>query len=510
MASSLIALIILQLNWIQKAKILQDNQFDQNIQNSLQKIVKSVEAFETVIQITNEITSYYNDSTSQWVESDFIAEISNSLSDSFLIAVDLDGSRRIVPRDIHNDKNEIFSKDSIIYKRKRTTDDTDYNTYDSKRFSIKKDSSSQNTQLQTKTVFVENIVNKLVRIDLTIEERITEAALKQIIDNELKSNGITRKYEYAIERRDAEYPYCSSGFFNKYINQKKYQTLLFPDDYFSEPNYLLLYFPEENTFLQTVGIVAFISLILTAIIVLCFAYTIYVIFKQKKVSAVKTDFINNMTHELKTPISTISLSAQMLKDDSIPAELKNYDYIANIIDDESKRLGFQVEKVLQMAVFDKGKVQLKHREININELVQKVAKNYQIQVHQKGGTLTTIAEAEKAIILGDSVHITNVVFNLLDNAIKYCQTEPIILLKTFDSKYGICISVKDNGIGISKENQEKIFEQFYRVPTGNIHNVKGFGLGLSYVKKIIDAHNGKIKINSALNKGTEFIITLPN
>ena len=251
------------------------------------------------------------------------------------------------------------------------------------------------------------------------------------------------------------------------------------------------------------------TFLLTLIIIFSFSVTILIIFRQKRLSEIKSDFVSNMTHELKTPISTISLAAQMLNDKSIPVERKNLGYLGGVIADESKRLGLQVEKVLQMAIFEKTKLKLKLKDIDLHQIIDKVASNFSIQLDNAGGKLQCELTASSPTIYADEIHITNVIINLLDNALKYRNGHPSIILTTQTATNGIIISVKDNGIGISRDNLKRIFDQFYRVPTGNIHNVKGFGLGLSYVKKITEAHGGKIWVESTMGEGSVFSIYLP-
>jgi two-component system phosphate regulon sensor histidine kinase PhoR len=216
-----------------------------------------------------------------------------------------------------------------------------------------------------------------------------------------------------------------------------------------------------------------------------------------------------MTHELKTPISTISLASQMLNDESISAERKNSGHIGRIIQTESKRLGYQVERVLQMAVLDQGHLVLKKKEVGMSEIVTSVVQNFKLQVESQNGKLEVIDESTYDIVEGDKVHLVNVVTNLLDNAIKYSGGTPDIAVQMRNSDKQFMLSVKDKGIGISKDNQKKVFDRFYRVSTGNVHDVKGFGLGLSYVKLIIEQHGGYIGLSSELNKGTQFDIKLP-
>ncbi len=249
--------------------------------------------------------------------------------------------------------------------------------------------------------------------------------------------------------------------------------------------------------------------IIVIFVLLFFAFAVMVILKQKKLSEVKTDFINNMTHELKTPISTIGLSSEMILRSDVekdPEKIKKY---AGLIFKENKRLENQVERVLNVAKLDKNEIVLKKEAFNIHELLLEVKDTIEFNEEDNDAEISLSLNATDAIIFVDSVHITNVIYNLIDNAIKYCEKKPKIFLQTEDMVNGLKIIVKDNGIGIKKENIKMIFEKFYRVPTGNVHNVKGFGIGLYYVSKIIEAHKGEISIQSQIGKGTTFTIILP-
>ena len=225
----------------------------------------------------------------------------------------------------------------------------------------------------------------------------------------------------------------------------------------------------------------------------------------------KNDFINNMTHEFKTPISTISLAAQMLKDPAVGKSPTMFQHISGVINDETKRLRFQVEKVLQMSMFDRQKATLKNKELDANELIAGVINTFTLKVERYNGKIESELKATNSAIFADEMHITNVIFNLMDNAVKYKRPDADLQLtvKTWNEPGKLMISIQDNGIGIKKENLKKIFEKFYRVHTGNLHDVKGFGLGLAYVKKIIMDHKGTIRAESELNVGTKFIIALP-
>ena len=304
--------------------------------------------------------------------------------------------------------------------------------------------------------------------------------------------------------------YFSSEGYEPDEDDHLYEIDLFPDDLISPHAYLVMYFPDENKIsMSTLTRNTVTSIILSLIIIAIFLSTLIIILRQKKLHEMKTDFVNNMTHELKTPIASISLASQMLKDPAIAKNEQSFSNISSIIEEESKRLGFQVERVLQMAALERGKTILKTKEICLNDIIRKVVKTFDLKLKAKDGAITCKYGAKDDLIEGDEVHITNIITNLLDNALKYTEIKPDLKITTANVKNGVEFTVSDNGIGISRENQKRIFEQFFRVHTGNIHNVKGFGIGLSYVKKIVDAHHGTIKIKSDLGRGTTFTVFLP-
>ncbi len=348
--------------------------------------------------------------------------------------------------------------------------------------------------------------------DRPIQERIDSVYLGKILANAINETGIRLDYKYAVKNANLGKEKIIVGSKDYRPGKKdEFNARLFPYDlYGAKPNYLNIYFPKRSGYLlRATGFTIIPTIILTTLLIGIFVYTIMIIFRQKKLSMIKNDFINNMTHELKTPISTISLASQMLEDGSVTNTPKTIEHISKVINQESKRLSFQVEKVLQMAVFNEGRLKFKFKEFDVNEMIRTVTGNFELRVKNKNGTLTTEITAEYPVVKGDEVHITNVIFNLLDNAVKYSKEIPDIKVSTENRKGFVVISVQDKGIGISKEHLAQIFDRFYRVPTGNVHNVKGFGLGLSYVKKIVDSHNGKIKVESAVNKGTKFSILFP-
>jgi two-component system phosphate regulon sensor histidine kinase PhoR len=284
----------------------------------------------------------------------------------------------------------------------------------------------------------------------------------------------------------------------KWKKDGHYFTVYFPS---MKNNNLEAYKPNRSPWIFMFAIIFFVLIF--------FAFTINVIFKQKRLSEVKTDFINNMTHELKTPISTIALSSDVLMKGDFsedPEKLKRY---AGIIYKENKRLEHQVERVLNVAKMDKETIQLKKSKVDIHEIISEIYENFEYNQFANGGKMNIDLQAQNFEIQADMVHITNVFYNLIDNACKYCEEQPIIDVSTYNDKNKLIISISDNGIGIKRENLAMIFDKFYRVPTGNLHNVKGFGLGLFYVKLIIEQHEGKINVKSSIGKGTTFTITLP-
>lgn len=273
--------------------------------------------------------------------------------------------------------------------------------------------------------------------------------------------------------------------------------------------YFGVQFPNREAHLiNQMGIWSFSSVVLL-VVILFFGYTLFVILKQKRLSEIQKDFINNMTHEFKTPISTIAVSTEVLKDPNIihqPERLLNY---TTIIEKENTRLKQQVERVLQMARLDKEDIGLKKEIVDMHQIIQDAIKNTSAALHEKHGSISCLLKASRHTVEADKLHLTNVLYNLIDNAIKYCKTSPQILIRTADGGRNLLLEIEDNGIGISDDNQKRVFQKFYRVPTGNVHDVKGFGIGLNYVKSIIESHKGNIKLKSELGQGSTFKISLP-
>jgi len=269
-------------------------------------------------------------------------------------------------------------------------------------------------------------------------------------------------------------------------------------------------FPEPEGLMSDMGQWLLSSMALMLITILIFSYTIFSIVQNKKITQMKTDFINNMTHELKTPISTIALSSEVLLKPGNQNDAEKIKRYASIISEENDRLKNQVEKVLQMAIIEKGTFELNWKKVNINKLIEISVDKLRLSVRKKEGTLVFKSPAQNAIINGDWEHLQNLIMNLLDNALKYSAANPEVEISTVDSSEGISIIVKDKGIGMTAESLKHIFDRFYRAPTGDVHDVKGFGLGLNYVKVIVEAHLGTVDVQSEINNGSVFTVFLPN
>ncbi|OEK07472.1 sensor histidine kinase [Roseivirga misakiensis] len=343
--------------------------------------------------------------------------------------------------------------------------------------------------------------------------RIDPVKLDTLIDQSLENHGVNIPYNYGIlhaPSNELKLLNANQESDRERIKTSDLKVNLFPMDLIDKEFFLAIDFPKQKRYLMNKAIIPLSASGLLLILVIgCFGYAIMVILKQKKISEIKNDFVNNMTHEFKTPIATVSLATEALQDDDLKSNPSIVDRYVQVIRDENKRLGMQVEKVLQIASLDKKDFKLKFEEIDIHGIIEKALVNIDILVKKRGGEITSQLHATNSVLEADPVHLTNIIYNLLDNANKYSPEAPNIHIRTDNISSGIILKITDKGIGMSKEAIEKIFEKFYRVSTGNVHDVKGFGLGLSYVKNIVDMHEGSVNVKSELGKGSTFKIYLP-
>ncbi len=346
--------------------------------------------------------------------------------------------------------------------------------------------------------------------DKPLKERINFKLLDQDLKSELMNNGINIPYHFRVTTQDGREVYRCSDYSEK-GEEYTYSQVLFRNDPASKMGVVKVHFPDMNSYIFSS--VRFITpaIVFTFILLVTFIFTIVVVFRQKRYTEIKNDFINNMTHELKTPIASISLAAQMLNDKSLTKSETMMSHLGGVIQDETKRLRFLVEKVLQMSMFDRKKAVFKKKELDLNEMVESIARSFSLRVEHTGGKIYTDIGAVESTIYVDEVHFQNAIFNLMDNAVKYGKPDqPLdIYMATWNDDEHLYLSIRDTGLGIKKENLKKIFDKFYRVHTGNVHDVKGFGLGLAYVKQIVELHDGEITVESEYKKGTKFTIKLP-
>lgn len=360
-----------------------------------------------------------------------------------------------------------------------------------------------------KIVFVETIMKKILHDPPDISERVDPWNLLKLLKTALSGRGIDLDFEFSIRSGQRGLVWKTTGFTDRQ-GTNKFIARLFPNDPVPSQNLLTLYCIQEQRYiLGKIRSLGMLSLLFTTLLIILATATFISIFRQKRIAEIRNDLINNMTHELKTPISTISLASQMISDKTIPEDKKNMDNLARVIADESARLRFQVEKVLQMAIFEKTSVEFSLAEMDIHVAINNAIDNFSLQIDNRKGAIFRDFRALSPRAMIDEVHFMNCISNLIDNALKYSAGTPEITISTRDSRKGLVITIEDKGIGINKKDIKRIFDKFFRVHSGNVHNVKGFGLGLSHVKKIIEEHRGTIKAESRVNKGTRFTIFIP-
>lgn len=372
--------------------------------------------------------------------------------------------------------------------------------------------SDSTTLIASNLLQLEDVAKEMAQINIPLNKRINFGLIDTILRKELLNNNITQAYSYQIKlaKKDSSIYVKSSNPNVKFTAENTYKTTLFSNDLIRDPGLLLLSFPNKNAAILTnLSATVASSVGLLLILLFIFSYTLYAILKQKKLSEMKTDFINNMTHEFKTPVATIMIASEALKDPEITDDKSRVKRLAGIIYDENVRLGNHIERVLSIARLEKNEIKMENGEVDVNDLIVIVLDSMELQLQKRNAVVNINTDANNAIVFGDELHLSNVIFNLIDNANKYSANDPIINIVTKNVGKNIVIEVSDKGIGINKEHAKRIFDQFYRVPTGNLHDVKGFGLGLNYVQDIIKQLNGTIKVFSEKDKGTTFEITLP-
>lgn len=500
MGLSFLVLLFLQLSYIEEMVKMKKEQFDESVNRSLYQASRNLELNETL----------------RYLEKD-VSKTGRKAIKKDSMTVGSDGT----PKPSHE-----FAAN--------TNDGTIYSSFQMKTIAIKPSqmpkgiilrndknalseaSKSMREMVKNRYVYQKALLDEVVYSILytasekPLKERVNFRMLDQDIKAELMNNGINIPYHFTVSTQDGREVYRCLDYSDE-GEEYSYSQLLYRNDPQQKSGVVRIHFPTMNSYIFSSVRFMIPSIIFTLVLLVTFIFTIAVIFRQKRLTEIKNDFINNMTHELKTPISSISLAAQMMNDEAVTKSPTMIKHIGGVVNDESKRLRFLVEKVLQMSMFDDRTAIFKKKELDLNEMVENIANSFTLRVEHTGGRINTLVEAENSKIYVDEIHFSNVIHNLMDNAVKYKKEgEPLVLeVHTWNADGRLMLSVKDNGIGIKKENLKKVFDKFYRVHTGNVHNVKGFGLGLAYVKKIVDLHKGEIKVESVYGKGTKFTISLP-
>ncbi|MDR2816108.1 MAG: HAMP domain-containing histidine kinase [Proteiniphilum sp.] len=501
MFTAFFALLFLQVKYMRTSLDIRTQQFDEQVSRSLHNVMRDLEQDQTrryleqdMIESENRYSQYNQSQISQNITSE--SRSANTRPDGSETRIELNRTEQSLrPQQ---------QRESVFLSPNPGSSTISRTQYDMQQALSKR-------YLHERVLLDEVILKIMSRAsDEPIEKRINFSDVERYIRSELAYNGLNVPFSFRIVDFNNNVVYSSTGFSTKQ-REAVYTQILFPNDPSAKLNRLRVYFPTRRDYVYGEFSFFIPSLIFTVILLITFIFTVVSLFRQKRLSEMKNDFINNMTHELKTPVSTISLASQMLKDESILKSPEVFRHVTGVIHDETKRLSFQVEKVLQMSLFDKQKATLKMKEIDANDLVVNVANTHVLKVEKLEGTLDIDLQAEESTIKVDEMHFTNVIFNILDNALKYKKKDvpPELMIRTRNEGNKIIISIEDNGIGMRKEDAKKVFERFYRVSTGNRHDVKGFGLGLAYVKKIVTDMNGSIRADSELGKGTKFIISLP-
>ena len=503
MGLSFVVLLGLQLTYIQEMANMKKEQFDESVTRALYQASRNLELNQTL----------------RYLEKD-VNETERRAS-----RVDSVGTRSGEPDGTIQQSHQysVTGKDGTIYSSfelktiaTRPSQMPKAMILRSDKNSISEASKSLQEIVKNRYVYQKALLDEVVykilyqASDKPLKERINFRILDQDLKAELMNNGINIPYHFTVTTHDGREVYRCPDYTGDGV-EYTYSQVLFRNDPANRMGIVKIHFPDMSSYIYSSIRFMIPSVVFTLVLLVTFIFTRVVIFRQKRYSEIKNDFINNMTHELKTPIASISLAAQMLNDKSVTKSQQMMGHLSGVINDETKRLRFLVEKVLQMSMFDKKKAVFKKKELDLNEMVENIAKSFTLRVEHTGGKIYTEIEAIDSAIFVDEMHFQNVIFNLMDNAVKYRkQDKPIdIYLRTWNDNDHLYLSVRDTGLGIKKENRKKIVDKFYRVHTGNVHDAKGFGLGLAYVHKVVDLHDGEIKVESEYGKGTMFTIKLP-
>ncbi len=496
-----LALLGLQGRYTSTMVKLRRDQFDENVKRSLDQAARDLERHETEQYLKHVIASYQKD----------------------LLSIDSTESNQPHKKVLGNPiLMKIVARDSLMTLSHKADTQIVHKPIKLRMLPVQTEAISQSAQnfqraVRNAYIYQEGVLDEVIYAILysasqkSFKERINPQYLEACIRRELERNGVTLGFHFKVCASDGRV-ICQCSDYSEEGAEVTYTQTLFRNDPLQKMGVVIVHFPQQREYVMGVMHMMFPAMIFTLVLLVLFCFVLYLLMQQRKVNEMKNDFVNNMTHELKTPIASISLAAQMLTDKSINKSENMYDNLGGIISKEARRLRFQVEKVLQMSLYEHKNIALNLIELNSDKLIDNVVSTFAINVQQAGGSIETRLEAENPLVDVDEMHYTNVIYNIMENALKYRRNDVDLKLyiHTYNQSDNYIVEIADNGIGIHKDDIKHIFEKFYRVHTGNQHDVKGFGLGLAYVHKMIELHHGSIKVESQLGQGTKFIIILPN
>lgn len=480
MLVSIIGITSVEIIWIRNAINVRNERFDQTVVACLHNVANTIEQSREA----NFLSKFMFPNITPFEENSIENNLPFESSSSINIGRRYNGrERNDLPKDRDKSSNEDLQQQS------------QYDKWIEQRANELYDMSDK-------------MLSELYQWDMNVE--IDNRELQFALQRSFQYSGINTPFEFAVIKNGE----VEEGTFSKTRKNDFYKTdyvvELFPNNFFRQDMTLAVVFPDRtNYIIGSMSWLLLLSCLFSLIILATFAFSLYYIVNQKKMSEMKADFINNMTHEFKTPIATISLAADTIINPKVINDEYRIRQFISMIRKENSRMNKKVETILQIASLENKEIDFKFDNVSINKIIERAVSSIEILVSQRNGTITTELRAEKPMVVGDREHLYNLVNNLLDNAIKYSKDIPIIKVESYNNDNGVIIAVEDNGIGMSKNTQNKIFDRFYRQTSGNVHNVKGFGLGLNYVKSIVDAHQGTISVNSQEGRGSRFEVFIP-
>jgi len=499
MSTALLGLVLLQVNWVRSALALKEQEFDKNVYDALYEVVLDhkqgitsdmVRSFVRTHETVKEHLIIINRDTIRMPSSKF----NTPGYDTRIMTKDgMDGEQdfSVIRRSLPWEEDVPLSNPQALLRSMqiRIESPADHDWY---------------------TSVLRDIAAELPL--LPISRNVDMNTMRDLLDRKLIKRGIDLNFEFAVNRIGSQEIMCEAKLCSKEeVLAAGYRANMFPDQFLSQPTFLYVHFPKKFGFLlRSMWIRLGTSVTLILLITGCFAFVVWTIFRQKKLSDMKSDFINNMTHEFKTPIATLSLAGQAITDPGFSKNPQRLDRFGHVIVEESGKLGTHVERILQMAMIDKGELKLNKQPVDLHDVIHHLVANYQLRMQRPEDSIVADLRASQPIFLGDPMHLSNLVDNLLDNAVKYSKPDKVtVSIETRNETGRLVVTIKDEGIGMKKETLKRIFERFYRAGTGNVHNVKGFGLGLSYVKYVADAHDGEVRVKSEPGIGSTFEVRFP-